>query len=65
MLVTHIMKVKGNKSSSSDKVLRQAMAGVYSADKISKMPEQWKKHFFSDIGGGQYRVNGSFSTSSI
>ncbi len=40
----------------STKVLRQAMAGIYSADKISKMPEQWKKHFFSDIGGGQYRV---------
>ncbi|MDE7365997.1 MAG: protein-glutamate O-methyltransferase CheR [Lachnospiraceae bacterium] len=41
----------------STKVLQQAMAGIYSADQLSKMPDQWKRHFFKSIAGGsQYQV---------
>lgn len=41
----------------STKVLQQAMAGVYSAEQLNKLPEQWKRHFFKSIAGGtQYRV---------
>ncbi|MCM1498218.1 MAG: protein-glutamate O-methyltransferase CheR [Clostridium sp.] len=41
----------------STKVLKQAMAGVYSADQLKKMPEQWKRHFFKPLAGGtQYQV---------
>ena len=41
----------------STKVLQQAMAGIYSADQLSKMPDQWKRHFFKAIAGGsQYQV---------
>ena len=40
----------------STKVLKQAIAGVYTADKLEKLPPAWKKHFFQDMGGGQYRV---------
>ncbi|MCM1273572.1 MAG: protein-glutamate O-methyltransferase CheR [Clostridium sp.] len=38
-------------------VLQQAMAGVYNADQLAKMPESWKRHFFKAINNGsQYRV---------
>lgn len=41
----------------STKVLQQAMAGVYSAEQLNKLPEQWKRHFFKSIAGGaQYKV---------
>ena len=41
----------------STKVLKQAMAGVYTAEQLQKVPEQWKKKFFSPIAGGsQYKV---------
>ncbi len=41
----------------STKVLQQAMAGIYSAEQLSKMPDQWKRHFFKSIAGGsQYQV---------
>lgn len=41
----------------STKVLQQAMAGIYNADQLSKMPEQWRRHFFKSIAGGtQYQV---------
>lgn len=41
----------------STKVLQQAMAGIYSAEQLSKMPDQWKRHFFRSIAGGsQYQV---------
>ena len=41
----------------STKVLQQAMAGIYSAEQLSKMPDQWKRHFFKAIAGGsQYQV---------
>ena len=41
----------------STKVLRQAMAGVYSAEQLKNLPEQWKRHFFKPTAGGtQYKV---------
>lgn len=41
----------------STKVLKQAMAGIYSADQLKNIPEQWKRHFFEkDAAGMQYRV---------
>lgn len=41
----------------STKVLQQAMAGVYSAEQLQNLPEQWKRHFFKAVAGGsQYRV---------
>ena len=41
----------------SSKVLRQAMAGVYTAEQLQKVPPQWRKRFFSLMAGGaQYRV---------
>lgn len=41
----------------STKVLQQAMTGIYSAEQLNKLPEQWKRHFFKSIAGGtQYQV---------
>ncbi len=41
----------------STKVLKQAVAGVYSAEQLQKLPEHWKRHFFtSAAGGSQYMV---------
>lgn len=41
----------------STKVLRQAMAGVYTAEQLKNMPDQWKRHFFKEVkGAGQYKV---------
>lgn len=41
----------------STEVLQHAMAGVYNADQLVKMPEPWKRHFFKPVNGGsQYRV---------
>lgn len=41
----------------STKVLKQAIAGVYSAEQLKKLPEQWKKRFFTPVAGGtQYMV---------
>ena len=41
----------------STKVLKQAMAGVYTAEQLQKVPESWKKKFFGPIAGGsQYKV---------
>lgn len=41
----------------STKVLQQAMAGVYTAEQLKKLPEQWKRHFFKAVAGGtQYMV---------
>ena len=43
----------------STKVLQQAIAGVYTADQLKNLPEQWKKHFFTPIAGEmQYMVKG-------
>lgn len=41
----------------STKVLKQAVAGVYSAEQLKRLPEQWKRHFFKAVAGGsQYLV---------
>ncbi|MDE7432917.1 MAG: protein-glutamate O-methyltransferase CheR, partial [Lachnospiraceae bacterium] len=41
----------------STKVLQQAIAGVYNAEQLTNVPEQWKRHFFKPIlGGTQYMV---------
>lgn len=41
----------------STKVLKQAMTGIYSAEQLDKLPDQWKRHFFKAIAGGtQYQV---------
>ncbi len=41
----------------STKVLQQAMLGVYSAEQLKNLPEQWKRHFFKSAAGGtQYQV---------
>lgn len=41
----------------STKVLQQAMTGIYSAEQIKQLPEQWRRHFFKSINNGaQYQV---------
>ncbi|MBD5460536.1 MAG: protein-glutamate O-methyltransferase CheR [Lachnospiraceae bacterium] len=41
----------------STKVLQKAMQGIYSAEQLKNMPEQWKKKFFKPVmGGTQYQV---------
>lgn len=41
----------------SEQALSQAMTGVYSAEQLKKVPENWKKHFFNPLMGGvQYQV---------
>ncbi len=41
----------------STKVLQQAMTGIYAADQLSSLPENWKRHFFHAISGGSmYQV---------
>lgn len=41
----------------STKVLQQALAGVYRADQIKNVPEQWKRHFFKFLPqSNQYLV---------
>ena len=38
-------------------VLQQALVGVYTAEQLKNLPEQWKRHFFKPIAGGtQYKV---------
>lgn len=40
----------------STKVLKQAVAGVYSAEQLQKLPEPWKRHFFKPIAQGEQYV---------
>lgn len=45
----------------SMQVLQQAFQGIYSEDKLSSIPAQWKKRFFKKIQGqgvGMYQVSG-------
>lgn len=38
-------------------VLQQAMAGIYTAEQLTNLPAQWKRHFFKPVAGGtQYAV---------
>lgn len=40
----------------STKALQQAMAGIYNVDQVTEMPEQWRRHFFKNLPGGQLQV---------
>lgn len=41
----------------SVQVLQEAIAGVYSEDRLKSIPEQWKKRFFTRMQGGElYQV---------
>ncbi len=41
----------------STRVLQQAIAGVYTADQLKDLPQQWKRRFFKVCAGGtQYQV---------
>lgn len=40
----------------SDKVLRLASEGVYSEERMTRMPPSWKKAYFTPIGNGNYEV---------
>lgn len=40
----------------SVKVLQQAMRGVYREEQLKNVPEQWKRHFFKSIPGGECKV---------
>lgn len=41
----------------STKVLQKAIAGVYTAEQLRSVPENWKKKFFKSMAGGmQYQV---------
>lgn len=40
----------------STRALQQAMSGIYGTDQVNKMPEQWRRHFFKALPGGQFQV---------
>ena len=41
----------------STKALQQAMRGVYKEEGLKNVPDQWKRHFFVPLAGGnQYQV---------
>ncbi|MCM1183922.1 MAG: protein-glutamate O-methyltransferase CheR [Roseburia sp.] len=40
----------------STKVLQKAMTGIYNAEQLKSVPEQWKRHFFKRLGPDQYQV---------
>ena len=40
----------------SDKVLKEAISGVYSADRIQPLPAMWKQRYFKHRGDDQFEV---------
>ncbi|MCI8528453.1 MAG: protein-glutamate O-methyltransferase CheR [Lachnospiraceae bacterium] len=40
----------------STKVLQKAITGIYTAEQLQSVPEQWKRHFFQALSPGQYQV---------
>lgn len=41
----------------STKVLQEALLGIYSAEQLKNLPDQWKRRFFKSVAGGtQYQV---------
>ena len=40
----------------STKVLQKAMTGIYSAEQLQSVPDQWKRRFFKSLTNGQYQV---------
>jgi Methylase of chemotaxis methyl-accepting proteins len=41
----------------SERALGEATAGVYSADRLSVIPLEWKNSYFNSIGHGNYKIN--------
>ncbi|MBO3445417.1 protein-glutamate O-methyltransferase CheR [Clostridium sp. CCUG 7971] len=62
MLVSSILgkssklRVSITASDISNNVLKQAKAGIYSEDKISKLPELWVKNFFQKVNDKNYAI---------
>ena len=50
-------KVSITASDISNSVLKQAKAGIYSEDKISKLPQLWVKSFFQKINDKNYAIS--------
>ena len=50
------LKVSITASDISNNVLKQAKAGIYSEDKISKLPQLWVKSFFQKINDKNYGI---------
>ena len=40
----------------STKVLKQAVAGVYSTEQLKNLPDTWKRHFFKPIAHGEQYI---------
>lgn len=50
-------KISITASDISSNVLKQAKEGIYSGDKISKLPTQWTKNYFKNVSGREYQIN--------
>ncbi len=50
------LKVSITASDISSKVLKQAKSGIYSEDKISKLPQLWVTNYFNKINDKNYEV---------
>ena len=50
------LKVSISASDISNNVLKQAKSGVYSQDKIEKLPQAWVKNFFQQIDNRNYAI---------
>ena len=55
-------KVSITASDISNNVLKQAKAGIYSEDKIAKLPQSWVKNYFQKINDKNYVVNESIKS---
>ena len=40
----------------SDKVLSEAMNGIYTKDEIEPLPAMWRLNYFQKLGNGKYRI---------
>ena len=56
------LKVSITASDISNSVLKQAKAGIYSEDKISKLPQLWVKSFFQKINDKNYVISENIKT---
>jgi chemotaxis protein methyltransferase CheR len=41
----------------SERVLEEAKAGIYSAERLSSLPSEWKINYFSSLGDKRYKIN--------
>lgn len=51
------LKVSITASDISNNVLKQAKLGIYSKDKVSKLPQVWAKSFFKQINDRSYAIS--------